>query len=53
VFLRSYDSETEKREWGEGKWIIELCYTRADDNAIMPIDRDVDYYAVRKIHPMQ
>ncbi len=53
VYLCSYNSETEKNEWGGAKRIIELCYTRATDNSIAHIDQDVDYYAVRTKHPIK
>lgn len=51
VYLCSYESETELNEWGGAKTIDELCYTQASDNSIKRIDQDIDYYAVRNIHP--
>ena len=53
LYICSYESETEKYDWGGAKQIIEFCYTRADDNSIVCIDKDVDCYAVRKKHPIK
>ena len=43
-----YSRETEVDVSGHPKWITELCCIRDSDNAVIVIDTDVDYYAVRK-----
>ncbi len=44
VFERTIDAEN---------GISEFCYTKEKDNSIVRIDQGVDYYAVRKKHPIK
>lgn len=40
------------KEISEDESVYEFCYTRATDNTPVLIDQDVDYFAVRKKHPI-
>lgn len=46
VYIRSYNSETEKSEWGGVKRIVELCYTNSTTNEVAVIDTEADYFAI-------